>query len=973
MNPIRQGLALCAALLPLAAIARAQPVVICPRTARPPILDGNVTEDEWAAAGRFSPFLLLHNQGLPSEPTDVRVMYDNTALYIAAVLHDAHVDQLRALVTETDGDIYTDDCFEVFLDALGTGKSYVHMVVNSRGTMFDEQNHDRLENFQWNPAVMVKEGGWSVEIAVPFGAGAAPTPGTVWRFGTARNAAHLGELSSWNAFLSGFHEPGRFGTLEFGGPPVSCSLVDMGARKVGRNSAALSVRNAGAQPLELKANVRVSARDKAGYFYGAARFTAPAVSQISVDLPYEVKEEGEGSVLVSVSDPKGVVLYRTAAFPIHAPEVVAALVGVESALADANRAWSQLPDSPAKQDLRPTLDQFVAEWGSLADLAAKRNSLTLQQQTELEAALRALRDRIDRAGLRLRAAAASGPPRSFVVTPVSSLWKVHPDDLSFPALPAAHLDCCRNEWQSLQLVVQPITERSLDLTANNSDLKSPGGMISAGEVDIRPIGFVPAVNPLAPSEGKRLWPDILGPPLAIKRGTVDDRVESGSVKAPPAGTQPLWVSVHVPTNTPPGEYAGEIKLTNGNEAPVVVQLSVTVHRTVLPDPAKFHFCLDVWQAPESIAAQYGVERWSARHWQLLRPYLQDLAAHGQRLATVGRAMFDWRRDEQGKPAFHYEVFDRYVALCREVGIDGGIEYLGMFNPGGGTVLTWANADGSAQSATANPGEKTFDDAWSAFLADWAKHLADKGWLKNVFLCPADEPRDQPDLPALARFARCAELVHAASPEFKTTAALDSLDSAQKLAPVLDRMVFKLRDDVYSRDLAAKKRAEGGRVEAYVCCHPDRPNTFITSPNLDTRVIPWLLFRENLGGLLRWSYTNWPSDPRGKPEGDGTLPPGDLFLVYPGPEGPFPSPRWEILRDGIEDYECLTLLRDAITQAHTAGRKAEADRALAVLESSIRTVAGDGPALTTFTDDPAALTAARAQVLAALDALTPGGG
>jgi len=969
VRAIRRGFVLPAALAALAAAVTAEPVVTCPRASVPPILDGNVTDAEWVAAGRLSPFLLLQGQGLPSQATDVRVMYDDSALYIAAVLHDANVDQLRAEVTETDGPVWADDCFEVFIDAMGKGTSYVHMVVNSRGTMFDELDHDPLENFQWNPAVAVKEGLWSVEMSVPFGA-KAPAPGAMWRLGIARNAAHLGELSSWNGFLTGFHEPALFGQLRFGGPPISFILADIGARKLGANSAALVVGSAAAQPLELKANVRVTAPDKPGHFFGSTRFTAQPASRASLNLPYEVRQEGDGSVLVSITDSEGAVLYRTAPFPVRVPMVAAALFGVEAALADANRQWARLQDSPAKTELRTAIDALSDEWADLAAPAAQRAALSTRDLVELEAALKALRDRLARLGVSLQAAASPGPLPAFAVTPLSSLQKVLADEVTLPSAVAAHLDACRNEWESLQLIIRPIQRRSVRVSIAHTGLQGAGGVILPEQVLISAVGFVPAVNHLARAEGKRLWPDIIGPPLEVRGPGSLDAVHP--VEVPPTTAQPLWVSVHVPTDTPPGEYAGEVRLSEDGNEPIIVPLTVTVHRAVLPDPTRFRFCLDLWQSPESIADRYQCERWSGKHWQLLRPYLQNLAAHGQRLVTVGRDMIEWRRNEAGQLVFDYTVFDRYVKLCREVGIDGGMEYLGMFNPGGDTTTSWVAADGSGQSVAANPGDQSFDEAWAAFLADFAQHLAANGWLENVFLCPADEPRDSPGLPTLQRFTRCAELVHAASPKFRTTAALDSRESAGKLAPILDRMVLKLRDDVYSRPLIAKKRAAGGRVEAYVCCHPDRPNTFITSPSVDTRVIPWLLFREGLGGLLRWSYERWPADPSGQPEGDGQLPPGDLFLVYPGPEGPYLSPRWEVLRDGIEDFECLGILKQAMVHARAAGRKAEADRLERVLLATVNRVTGEGAGLTTFTQDPATFAAVRLDMLKTLDNLLAAG-
>ena len=38
----------------------------------------------------------------------------------------------------------------------------------------------------------------------------------------------------------------------------------------------------------------------------------------------------------------------------------------------------------------------------------------------------------------------------------------------------------------------------------------------------------------------------------------------------------IWLTVHVPNNTPPGEYYGDIIITAPSEAPVMMNFSVTV-------------------------------------------------------------------------------------------------------------------------------------------------------------------------------------------------------------------------------------------------------------------------------------------------------------------------------------------------------------------------------------------------------------
>lgn len=933
----------------------AQVIVTCPRAPAPPILDGNVTADEWVAAGRLGPFVLLHNQGLPREATDVRVMYDDDALYVAATMYDAETGKLRAEVTETDGDVYSDDCFELFIEVAGVTLS--HVVVNSINTHFDEADGNRAAAVVWNSGVLVKDKAWSAELSIPFSGGGPPSEGSAWRIGAARNQTRLGELSSWNGFVDGFHEPARFGELRFGGGPVSFNLVDPGAMKLGRNTAALVVDNASPDLRQLKTNVRVHGRDRAGHFFAAAKFAALPGERTPLDVPYEVIQDGEGSLLFSVTDERGEAIYRSAAIPFRTPGVTAALYAVDAALAEASRRWAALPASSARDRYVEDLDALADEWRELSGFVGKRLTLSTAELKEVERALESLRDRTAELTTKLRAAGLTGAaPGSFAAVPVTSLVKVFPDGQPPLSATEARIEACRNEWEAFQIALVPLTEEPVSLTTQAGDLTGPSTAIPAEHVQVRLVGNVPAADHLTPGAEKRLWPDILTPGLT----------GAEPLELHPGETRVLWVSVAVPADAVPGEYTGAIRLADEAGFGAEVPVRLFVHHPVLPSPGEYHVSVGFWQAPQRIAQQYGLELWSTAHWEKLRGYLTDLALHGQKLATVTRGMVEWRMDENGQPLFLYTVLDRYIELCREVGIDEGIEYYSMYNGAGDTTLSWADAAGDAHSETANPGDERFDALWAAFLADFAQHLEAKGWLENAFICPTDEPRDGPSLPTLQRFARCAELVHAAHPGLKTTVAIDSLDSAQTLAPHIDRMVFKLRDDVYSRELAAAKRAEGGRVEAYICCHPDRPNTFITSPNLDSRVIGWLLFREELSGLLRWSYERWPPDPIGQPEGDGRYAAGDLFIVYPGSEGPFVSPRWEILRDGMEDYELLTQLRAAIETARAAERTAEADQAQAALDEALTRVVGPGPALAEFAQDPHELELARIKVLTTLD-------
>jgi len=75
-----------------------------------------------------------------------------------------------------------------------------------------------------------------------------------------------------------------------------------------------------------------------------------------------------------------------------------------------------------------------------------------------------------------------------------------------------------------------------------------------------------------------------------------------------------------------------------------------------------------------------------------------------------------------------------------------------------------------------------------------------------------------------------------------------------------------------------------------------------------RMKPWIAFQLGMNGGGYWVYSQtdyWMPDPaRGTEYG----------VVYPGPAGPVTSKRWEASRDGIEDFELLSMLRDRAQHA-----------------------------------------------------------
>jgi outer membrane protein assembly factor BamB len=94
-----------------------------------------------------------------------------------------------------------------------------------------------------------------------------------------------------------------------------------------------------------------------------------------------------------------------------------------------------------------------------------------------------------------------------------------------------------------------------------------------------------------------------------------------------------------------------------------------------------------------------------------------------------------------------------------------------------------------------------------------------------------------------------------------------------------------------------------------------------------RMQPWVAFGYGMTGGGYWVYSQtagFESDPqRG----------GEYGAVYPTPQGPIPSKRWEATREGIQDYELLCMLRD---ETRTMSQE-QADHVRRLIANAVRDV------------------------------------
>jgi hypothetical protein len=170
-------------------------------------VDGRLDEVAWAAAAVADVFLQRDpNEGEPAtERTELRILYDDSAFYVGARLHDGDADRIIRQLSRRDVVAET-DTFSLYLDPHHDHRSGVVFEVSAAGVQRDAAlDDDILEDVTWDAvwssAVAVDESGWTVEMRIPFSQLRFPTtPGHEWGV-NARRVIHRKAEEAWLALV----------------------------------------------------------------------------------------------------------------------------------------------------------------------------------------------------------------------------------------------------------------------------------------------------------------------------------------------------------------------------------------------------------------------------------------------------------------------------------------------------------------------------------------------------------------------------------------------------------------------------------------------------------------------------------------------------------------------------------------------------------------------------------------------------
>ncbi|HME51976.1 MAG TPA: glycoside hydrolase domain-containing protein [Candidatus Lokiarchaeia archaeon] len=218
-----------------------------------------------------------------------------------------------------------------------------------------------------------------------------------------------------------------------------------------------------------------------------------------------------------------------------------------------------------------------------------------------------------------------------------------------------------------------------------------------------------------------------------------------------------------------------------------------------------------------------------------------------------------------------------------------------------------------------PSTITNDTQWkiieAQFLHDVSVHLESKAWVDQTgtnhswIEIPYYYAFDEPPVSEYPLIKETYDRYHAnGTSQLRTflTAEFDSADSI--LNSSVDEWCPVIND--FEPSTVVDRHATGQQYWFYVCVAPvaPYPDMQLWEQGNDPELLPFICARFNADGVQYWSMTSWNETYRAGFDGNGD---GQIAFADPLTGQPLPSLRLLSFSLGIEDYECIWLMRATV--------------------------------------------------------------
>lgn len=569
------------------------------------------------------------------------------------------------------------------------------------------------------------------------------------------------------------------------------------------------------------------------------------------------------------------------------------------------------------------------------------------------------------------------------VWPVPAVVKVFWDDPAPAKAAPARVTCARNEQEPFQLAVR--SGRAVrGVRVEAGPFQGPGGAMLQ-DVEVGMVGFVPIDYPTNYYQSKSdpwcrkfptqppgcdgwagPWPDPLLP-----QGPKDTFDLAANA------TQPIWITVSVPKDATPGDYAGKVRLVAEGSEVAQVPLALHVWGFTLPERSHVGAIYDVRFTDGG--KSWGKSSEEAR-WDVIRFMAR------RRLCPDQVPVSPTIRYEKGRVIADFAAFDRAAEIYFNE-----LKLPFSYTPWEFYLFGWGFPPRERFGEHPYPGKPPYEGAdrsklrpeykraYQACLKAFWDHVAEKGWQDKFVLYISDEPFDS-QAPILAQMKALCAMIHEVDPK------IPIYSSTWRHVPEWDGSITLWGFGHYGivpPEVMARRRAAGDRIwfttDGQMCL--DTPLCAVE------RLLPHYCFKYDVQAYEFWgiSWTTYDpfrfgwhrfihqSDQPGKsyyvryPNGDG-------YLLYPGPlagrPGPVSSVRLEQAREGVEDYEYLVLLKSLIAKAKAAGKDtAQAEQAMAEAAALVTIPNAGGRYSSKILGNPEAVYAARESLAKAIETIS----
>ncbi len=475
---------------------------------------------------------------------------------------------------------------------------------------------------------------------------------------------------------------------------------------------------------------------------------------------------------------------------------------------------------------------------------------------------------------------------SLTIQTISSLKRIGKIE-ALPTSPISTLFAARGESESFQLAIQAPTQGLTHVNVQVSNLSGPKNqVIPKKNITLYLEHYVQVQRP-SPSEwgmtnrslGAGWYPDGLIP--FVVNGSKKSGPKPNAYAIPfnvqPHQNQPIWIDISVPRNAQPGRYVGRVTVTS-DQGSTATNIALNVWNFSLPLKPSLQSSFEFWQVTTK----------QANH-ELLKHKLMpknsqpidqtDLMKQGLTSVSLGYWSGADNKTCKMKPSPSVETLQKKAIQNKS----------GLFQ----------------YNYTADE----IDNCPSLYrpMKQWAKNLHKAGIKNLVTMTP--NPNLYDDTSGTGR-------------------------SAIDIWVLLPKMYDAARDRV------AHVLKKGDQVWSYNALVQDTysPKWEIDFAPINFRIQPGFISQSlNLTGILYWRVDLWTTDPwhdvqtysQTNAQGPRRDYPGEGMLVYPGQpvgiKGIVPSMRLKWLRDGVEDYDYVQILKGlgrgdwALSEARRVGQ------------------------------------------------------